>query len=494
MLAVSGYFIIPALSKTTTDDDDKSIAVLPFENLSNDPDQEYFSDGMTEEILNHLYKISELKVASRTSSMSYKGSKKMINEIGHELGVAYILEGTVRKYGDRLRIQIQLIYAKAGQNVVWAEDYNREITIENILEIQSEVAEEVALRLKAKINPEVKLSIENHSTESNLAYDWYLRGLQREKLFWKSGLLLSLIDTAMQCYLKAIDLDPMFSMAYKGLGKSYWTLAHLAPNPSSSQWMESERALKKAIELDPSNGQAYGNYAFVQSTWEWDKEGAEKSIESAIRLMPGDFEIRIHAFKFFIRSEQCEKAREQLAIMLKLDPEMIKYGDDLVWLSLCEGKIGSNNNFSTRELKNLIVDSLNLINVYIIEKQYSKALAIGKICSKNDKVFKLNYLAFYGTGQALAGETEIALNTIKKMEEIAVYRNVPYTFFAQIYLALGDEEKCYEYLEKALSVHEMWIHDLIRYAPFYDHREDPKFIKIIERTGIPWRATETKNE
>jgi len=491
-LMVTGYFLWLSFVKTSSRPIDRSIAVLPFENLSNDPEQEYFSDGMMQEIMNHLYKIGELQVTARTSSMKFKKSKKSIKEIAGELKVSYVLEGNVRKYGNKFRINIQLISVKNNQHVVWSENYTRDTTIANILDMQSEVAQQVAISLKTKINPEVRRSIENHATNNKVAYDLYLKGLQEKGLFWKA-ISIDRINSAIQYFLEAIKQDSKFSMAHTELGKCYWMLAHFSPNPTTSQWLESERALKRAIELDPSNGLAYANYAVVQHNWEWDKTGALESIEKAIRLMPGNIEVRDHAFVYFIRTGECERARNEHEERIKLDPEL-KIRGDPIWLSLCEGKAGGNSNLSAMVQLKDPDDAYYLVNLYIIEKQYAKAMELAESNFKKDDAFKIYYLTCYGVSAALAGKTDIALNVIKNLNEISAYRNVQNTNFARIYFALGDENTSYAYLEKALADHELWIHDLRISAPFYNHRNDPKLIKIIERSWIPWNNADFQNK
>jgi len=489
-LIVSGYFLWASFFENSSKSIDRSIAVLPFENMSNDPEQEYFSDGMMQEILNHLYKIGELQVTARTSSMKFKKSKKSIREIAGELKVSYVLEGNVRKYGNNLRINTQLISVKNNQRVVWSEDYNREITIANILDIQSEVAEQVALKLKAKINPEVRRNIESHATNSKIAYDWYLKGLKKIDLYWASY-TIGYVDSAMQYFLKAIEQDPRFSMPYIRLGSCYWLLAEYSPNPSVTYWLESERALKKAIELDPYNGEAYANHAVVQYGWKWDREGAEKSIEKAIQLMPGDLDVRTQAFYFFIRSGKCERARQELKQLYILDPKAWDAAE--VWLELCEGKAGRNEKLLENVLKSTSFDSLTFLNLYIIEKQYDKANEMAEKWMKKNDVHNLWYLTFYGVGAALAGDTNKAITVINKLKEISVYRSVPNIFFAMIYFALGNEGDSYGYLEKALANREWLVHILTDLAPFYDHREDPKLLKIIERSWIPLSANKSQN-
>jgi TolB-like protein len=210
------------LQKVEVMEIDRSIAVLPFRDMSQNKDQEYFCDGMMEEILTHLYKIGDLRVTSRTSVMGYKETNKKVKEIARELGVAHILEGSVRKSQDRIRITVQLIDSAQDQHL-WAETYDSELA--DIFAIQSEVAQQVALALKAAISPEVKKRIEAPPTENLEAYELYLKGNSVYD-FTVEG-----IYNAMEYYNQAIALDEDLSDAYVGLGACNWYLAHFGGVP-----------------------------------------------------------------------------------------------------------------------------------------------------------------------------------------------------------------------------------------------------------------------
>ena len=208
VLIALGYFFLPELLQST-EKLEKSVAVLPFDNLSNDPDQEYFSDGMVDAILDHLFKVGELKVISRTSSMRYKNTKLTLKEIAHELDVSALLEGSVQKIGNKVRITTQLIDPKTGFHL-WSETYDRDLS--DVLSIQSEVALNVARALKAKLNSgEIDLIQSTIPTTSQLAYDFYLKG---NDYFSKLKYL-----TALDMYSNAIKEDSLFTAAYANRAK-----------------------------------------------------------------------------------------------------------------------------------------------------------------------------------------------------------------------------------------------------------------------------------
>ena len=220
----------------------KSIAVLPFQNLSPDPENAFFADGITEDILAQLAKIRNLKVISRTSVMRYKGTQKPVREIAAELGVATILEGSVRRAGNRVRIVGQLVDARTDEHL-WAETYDRDLA--DVFAIQSEVAQRIAASLQATLSPAEKKRIEERPTENLPAYDHYLRGREHYYRYRKAD-----NETAIEQFQKALELDPRFALAYAGLGDAYAQRALRFGFPQS--WLDSSlEASRKAIALDP---------------------------------------------------------------------------------------------------------------------------------------------------------------------------------------------------------------------------------------------------
>ena len=277
--------------------DEKSIAVLPFIDLSQNHDKEYFSDGIMEEILNHLYKIGELKVTSRTSVMQYKGNtSKSIKEIAGELGVAHILEGSVRLQANKIRITVQLIRAETDEHL-WAENYDREFS--DIFSIQSEVAQEVARALKARISDEALRIIGVKPTSNSEAYDIYLKAYQLSPYIEKDN------EEAIRLCNKAIQLDPDFSSPYSELA---FRITSGATHMSASEgidplkaWQTAKPYIEKALVLNPDNGDAHMFMAWALLWFEWNFAGAEKEYEEVRRIFPNyswtDYEIATGQFE-----------------------------------------------------------------------------------------------------------------------------------------------------------------------------------------------------
>ncbi|HMG89065.1 MAG TPA: hypothetical protein VK589_03360 [Chryseolinea sp.] len=229
---------------------EKSIAVLPFKNISDDPEQNYFSEGIAEDILNHLSKIADLKVKSRTSTVQYKDSKKSIAEIGEELSVGNVVEGSVRRVGDKVRIVVQLIDAKADIQL-WSESYDREM--KDVLNLQSEIAIEIARALEARLTKTEKANIQKVASQNTIAYDFFLRA--REGRFWFNGSKTEL-ETILQMVNKAIQLDPNFSQAYALKARAWYNLRTFGV--AQKLWQDSSLYYStKAIATDPSSPDGY---------------------------------------------------------------------------------------------------------------------------------------------------------------------------------------------------------------------------------------------
>lgn len=251
---------------------EKSIAVLPFKNMSQDKSTEYFTDGMTEDIITQLSKIGELKVISRTSVMLYKNSTKGLRDIGEELNVGNILEGSVRKEGNQIRITGQLVNAKTDEHI-WAETYDR--TLEDVFLVQSDVAQQIAGALKAKLSGKEKQLVAKRPTENLSAYDYYLKGRSYYERFHKQD-----NDTAIELYQKAIQLDPNFALGYAGLADAY-SKGPTYGYPETTMDKAFELA-SKAIALDPNLAEGYkalGNAYFYKGKLRRALEAQHKAIE-----------------------------------------------------------------------------------------------------------------------------------------------------------------------------------------------------------------------
>jgi TolB-like protein len=273
LLTVIGWWISSRHASRTGAGDlaeanSKSIAVLPFENLSGDPDNAYFADGIQEEILTRLSKISDLKVISRTSTQRYKSAPSNLSEIAKQLAVAHILEGSVQKAADQVRVNVQLINA-ADDSHVWAEKFDRKLT--DIFAVESEIAARIAETLKAKLTGAEQHAIAARPTENSEAHQLYLKG----RYYWNRWLGPG-FEKSRDYYQQAIDLDPTYALAYAGLADYYGFAFANGLLPPEEKWAKAEEELaSKAVELDPTLGEAYNPLAAAKLYYHRDWPAAE---------------------------------------------------------------------------------------------------------------------------------------------------------------------------------------------------------------------------
>ncbi len=321
LLIVSGYLFIPKFLKPS-EQIEKSIAVLPFSNLSNDPEQEYFSDGIVDAILDNLFKIGDLKVSSRTSSMSYKKTKLSIKEIAQELNVSTILEGSVQKIGNNVRITVQLIDAKTDTHL-WSDTYDREWA--RIFEIQSDIAQRIAEELKTVLTPEEIKKIEKRPTENLEAYNYYLEG---NYYYWRA-VASGDNRTSIKLYEKAISLDPEFALAYTGIAKCLLDQYWLFKNHDNNVILESKKAIDKAFEIDPDLPDAhlalgiYYYYGYLKYS------EALEQFELIIKDQPSNSEILMWIAAVYRRIGNLELAKSYFEKALDLDPRRSEVAEEV---------------------------------------------------------------------------------------------------------------------------------------------------------------------
>ncbi|MDI1242275.1 MAG: hypothetical protein PSX80_10180, partial [bacterium] len=287
-----------------------SIAVLPFMNISADADNEYFCDGLAEELLNALAKIDKLKVAARTSAFSFKGKNIHISEIGRLLGVNTVLEGSVRKAGDRIRITAQLINARDGYHL-WSETYDREM--KDIFDVQDEITLALVEALKVKLLGHQQLAVLKHHTASPEAYELYLRGISYFTKFTPE-----FFQKAIDSFEKAIAIDPQYAAAYASLAESYSEMSFFG---FSSQWIpKAKQAARKAVEIDDRLGNAHTALGVTMMYYDLDFAGAEAEFKRAIALDSGSAHIHMWYGWFLGLTRRFSEAIEQMKRAQRLDP------------------------------------------------------------------------------------------------------------------------------------------------------------------------------
>lgn len=314
-LLAAGWLILgPGSGASRADEGRAFIAVLPFENLSPDPDNGYFADGVHDEILTHLAKVGGLNVISRTSVMEYRDPARNLREIANELGVSTVLEGSVRKAGDRVRVTAQLIDAHNDRHL-WADTYDRRLTIHNLLDIQTNVAEAIAAALEAQLAPEERRLIEERPTNDLEAYDFFLRGNE----YFIRGRTTEDWNNAIRLYEKAVELDPEFAVAYARLSVVHANLYWYYFDKRDERLADAQRAAERAMELGPNLPEPH-----LATGWSHyarrDYERALRELRTARELSPNNPDVVELIGEVLRRSGDWDGAVEAFSRAAELDP------------------------------------------------------------------------------------------------------------------------------------------------------------------------------
>jgi len=475
---------------------DKSIAVLPFIDDSPDKNNEHIINGIMEDLLINLQSIKELRVPGRTTTEQYRNNPKPIPEISNELNVAYIVEGSGQRYGNKIRLRVQLVEGATDKHI-WADSYDEVINgTEDIFRIQSQIAQSIAAELQAVITPEEKQLIEKIPTTNLTAYDFYQRGIQGYYDFWQTR-SIDLIYQSIGHFIKAIEFDPEYSFAYTGLGRAYWILGHNAPNRSPYHWEESKRMLKKAISLDPENGWAYSELGVVQNAWDWDSTASRRSFEKAMDLAPNDQNVYTHYIHLEARLGNCGKL---VTLIKEFNKRFYPDNDDpLDYFNLkllaCQREFEQMTSLADREWNHNtgMLQSAFIAEAYIITGNYEKALEVLENMTDRFSISEIT-LSMKGTIQGLMGNRDSAYNVLDELKILSDSRDISTVLFACIYLALGDIEKTKEYLEQALQERDSYIHEIDHMPSFYPHMNESWLRVIIDRSWIPLAESEPKTQ
>ena len=451
----------------------KRIAVLPFTNMSSNPEEGYFADGMTEELITSLSGIRQLTVIARTSVMGYKGTSKKVKEIGGELEVGTVLEGSVRKAGDRVRITAQLIDT-ATEGHLWAQNYDRQL--QDVFAIQSEIAEKVAGELKIQLVTDEKATLEKKATDSTDAYTCYLKGkdLVREGTESSMRRATSLFD-------KAIELDPRFARAYEGLAECYMTLANDGYESIEQAAPKAEMAAKKALLLDPQFAEAHATMAYVHFL-EDRVTSCEIEARRALELNPSISEgYRELAFIALLKGDGLG-GMKLLETAWRLDPLRSFYIERLGQLYFYLGNESDAVSFWEKTVDMAPAATYRTMTEYNLQKgDLAKAKEYFDLAEKHEPahhwvVWMRGFLA------AKMGDREGATKALKEVEENWKGGD-SLNQMAFIYYGLGDLDSYFTYVNKAADQHILrfiWV----MYSPaFAAGREDPRYKLVLEKVA-----------
>lgn len=453
----------------------ESLAVLPLQNLSGDTAQDYFADGMTEELTTDLAQISSLRVVSRSSTADYKGTKKPLPQIAKELNVDGIVEGSVQRSGDSVRVTAQLLYGPTDQHL-WAQSYERPMS--DVLVLQDEIARTISKEVGGKLNPVYPVRTFSHRQINPEAYELYLRGSSYFDAFD--------LNKSVDYLNQAIKLDPNYAPIYAKMADAYYFLGFfnlLAPNVAFPRMKD---AAQTALAKDETLAEAHGALALVKLHFDWDFPGAEKEFKRALELNPSDADIRHDYSHFLMAMGRFDESTAESARAVELNPMDIGLTACLCWHRYSAHQYGQ----SAAQAQKAIQSAPDLFWTHIIlgwdyeqEKKYDEAI------SEFQKGVKLSggmtfALAALGHAYAIAGKKQETQETLVKLKDLGEHGYVSAFDMGVIYAGTGDKEKAFEWLEKAFQERSLFL-IYSRWEPRLDPlRSDPRFSSLLRRMSL----------
>ncbi|MFL6213878.1 MAG: winged helix-turn-helix domain-containing protein [Blastocatellia bacterium] len=480
-LAISAVILYRsrAAAKTTAGSPIRSIAVLPLKNLTGDPAQDYFSDGMSESLITELSRVSGLKVISRASAFAFKDKEVDAREIGKRLGVAAVLEGSVRKSGDKVRVETRLVSTEDGR-IIWTGDsYDR--ALKDIFVIQDEIACSVVGGLRVKLCGEVE-PLFHHHTNNLDAYRAYLKGRYFINAQYSEIGPVKALNKAAESFEQAIALDSNYALGYAGLADAYTQLLWFSTADPRPMIAKAKAAALKAVEIDDGLAEAHTalSAAYLH---DWNMDGAGREIERALALNSG-YAWAHHEYATYLSTVGRGGALAEIKKAEELDPLniaiIVDTGNTL--LSAGEYDEATAEFQKSSEIDPNSIKGANIGSWHVDKGMYEQGIKeIESVIASAGRTSDL--LMSLAMGYAKAGRKEEAARLLDEMTRLAKKQYVPNTFFAFVYAALGEKEQAFKYLESAYREHDINLLQLkgLRLEPL---RTDPRFTDLLRRVGL----------
>jgi TolB-like protein/DNA-binding SARP family transcriptional activator len=456
----------------------QSVAVLPLQDQSGDPDRDYFADSLTEALITSLAKIGALRVISRTSAMQYKGAQKSLPQIARELNVDAVIEGSVLRSGERVRITAQLIHAVSDQHL-WAESYERDFR--DILSLQSEIARQVANQVRIILTPEEQARLGSARQINPEAHDWYLRA----RYYWNKRTEES-VKKALSYFLRAVDHDPTYAQGYAGLADCYNILGYYNALPPVEAYPKGKAAALKALELDSFLAEPHAALGVVKRDFEWDWPGAEEEFQRAMELNPGCVEAyhwRSTLLSMLGREAEAllEKKRalamDPLSVVIRTDlARMFYFARDYDQsLAQYRSALEMDPDFGSAHLW--------LANVFEQKGLFAEAISELKtgVRLSGDSTFALARL---GQGYAMAGQRDEARAVLQQLNASSSQRYVSPYDIAMLHVGLQENDEAFAWLHRAFEQRSLWL-GYLKVEPQLDPlRSDSRFLDLLSRLGL----------
>ena len=456
------------------------IAVLPFENLSNDKEDAYFAEGMQDEILARLSKIADLKVISRTSTQKYKSAPDNLREIAKQLGVANVLEGSVQKSGDAVRVNVQLINA-SNDTHLWGEIYDRKLT--DIFAVESDIATTIADTLQAKLSGAEKQLITAQPTSDLTAYELYLKG----RSVWgkRSG---DNIPKAIAFYGQAIARDPNYALGYAGLAEAYAILPAYTTTAAQDAYPKAKAAAVKALQLDDKLAEAHTALAMILCVADLDMAGSISEFQRAIALNP-NYATAHHWYGNgpLLALGRFEEAIAEGKHAVELDPFSPIINADLGMDLFCARRY---DQAVTQLRKTLELDPTFYYAHYFLgmalQLKGNLPAAIAEYTQAQQLSDDLWVVVLLASAKARSGDKDAAVRLLAELEELSQHRHVPSYWRAFLYLSLGNRDEAVRWLQQGIADHDGITIGMIKIDPWLDPlRGDPRFEALVQKVVVP---------
>lgn len=476
MLATLGAFAVTRVS--TADDAVGAVAVLPFQNWSGVRENEFFSDGITDDVLTQLARIDGLKVISRTSVMQYKGVKKPISQIANELRVGAVLEGSVRRDGNKVRITAQLIDA-ANDRHLWAATYDRDIS--DIFAVQSEIATEIAAALRTKLTPTKRAELERVARRSTQpeVYEEYLRGLHFAGISQR--------DAATEHLLRAITLDPQYAPAYAALARNYYFQTFLAARSPREIFPKVKQAAEQALELDADLADAHATLGLYLLHFEKDFTGAEREFQRALQLAPANAQVHHDYSHYLVAAGRSAESAAASVRAAELDPNNSMLQACAGWHRFADGHYTAAIEGAQKAL--MMMPNMFWPEVILGWGHQQTGNMNAAITTLRAAVAHSNErsLAQAALAHALAqdGKREEALALLRKLERPAPENYVSPYDVAVVHAGLGQIDEAFKWLNRAYDEHAAFL-VFVGWDPRFSRlRKDVRYTELARRIGLP---------
>ena len=478
IVAIGGWLVWTSARRNHPAGMIRSIAVLPLENLSGDAAQGYFADGMTDELITNLGQIGSLRVISRTSIMQYKGVRKPLPQVARELGVDAVVEGTVLRSGEEVRITAQLVQARTEQHL-WAHSYQGDIR--DVLGLQSQVASAIASEIQIKLTSQQQAALKSPRVINPEAYEAYLRALP----LVQSGT----VDGRRQSigyFEHALAKEPDYAEAHAGLASVYISLGHMVALPPQDAFPRAKAEALRALQADQSLAEAHESLATVKFLYDWDFPGAEKEFQTAILLNPNSINAHAGYSDFLVAMGRPDEAIAEKVRNRQIDPLSLSAIVGIGWEQYLAGRYDQAienassvlaidpNDYHARLCLGLSLEQKGQFSAAVVELQKATDLS-------NNAVW-INFVAH---AKALAGDHAGAQKILADLLALSRRTYVSPWCFMWIYAGLGDNDQTLLWLEKCYQGHE---HDMVfaRVWPMSDSlRSDPRYKNLMHQVGLP---------